>query len=176
MTPLPAKNCQRQYAVDVSAYAAARTPNACVPLARSGTMRATTSCLIITGALLAGCAYERAEIADRARAQMVGMSRESVLACMGPPSSRMSEGGTEVWSYRTGNGRVDVASNAHVVGSMVMGGATATMRYCDVRVVMQGGRVARLTYSGPTGGLLTQGEQCAYAVSDCVSRRTALAR
>jgi hypothetical protein len=33
---------------------------------------------------------------------------------------------------------------------------------------MMNGRVNRVNYVGPTGGLLTPGEQCAYAVQACV--------
>jgi hypothetical protein len=37
-------------------------------------------------AMLGGCAFQRAEIAQDARAQMVGMAKEQVLACMGAPA------------------------------------------------------------------------------------------
>jgi hypothetical protein len=32
---------------------------------------------------------------------------------------------------------------------------------------MSGGRVSRINYSGPTGALLSAGEQCAYPVQNC---------
>jgi hypothetical protein len=137
-------------------------------------MRATLS--VLTMLTLAGCAFERAQIAEDARAQMVGMTKEQVLACMGPPASRMAEGQTEVCCYRSGNGHVEVATDAQAVGSMVMGGAVATARFCDVQVVMRGGRVAQINYAGPTGGLLTVGEQCAFVVRNCVRQRTVLAK
>ena len=35
---------------------------------------------------------------------MVGMSKEQVLTCMGPPASKTAEGQTEVWSYNSGDG------------------------------------------------------------------------
>jgi hypothetical protein len=59
---------------------------------------------------------------------------------------------------------------------MVTGDTVATMRFCNVQVVMQGGRVARLNYTGPSGGLLAPAEQCAFAVRNCVGPSTALAR
>jgi hypothetical protein len=40
-------------------------------------------------------------------------------------------------------------------------------RYCNVSVVMADGRVSRINYTGPTGGALTGGEQCAFAVQNC---------
>ncbi|MET4764182.1 outer membrane protein assembly factor BamE (lipoprotein component of BamABCDE complex) [Bradyrhizobium ottawaense] len=48
---------------------------------------------------LAGCAIQRAQVAQDARAQMVGLSKEQVLGCMGPPANKAAEGQTEVWSY-----------------------------------------------------------------------------
>jgi hypothetical protein len=41
-------------------------------------------------------------------------------------------------------------------------------RYCVVNVVMKDGVVAAVNYTGPTGGILSKGEQCAYAVQNCV--------
>jgi hypothetical protein len=38
-------------------------------------------------------------------------------------------------------------------------------------VVMSGGAVSAVNYQGPTGGLITAGEQCAYAVDACVKPR-----
>jgi hypothetical protein len=36
---------------------------------------------------------------------------------------------------------------------------------------MSSGIVSAVNYQRPTGGLLTQGEQCAYAVDACVKNR-----
>jgi hypothetical protein len=41
-------------------------------------------------------------------------------------------------------------------------------RFCKVDIVMTKGVVSEVNYSGPTGGILTQGEQCAFAVQNCV--------
>ena len=30
---------------------------------------------------------------------MVGLSKEQVLACMGPPATKAAEGATKVWGY-----------------------------------------------------------------------------
>ena len=37
---------------------------------------------------MSGCAIQRAQVAQDARVQMVGMSKEQVLACMGPPGEQ----------------------------------------------------------------------------------------
>jgi outer membrane protein assembly factor BamE (lipoprotein component of BamABCDE complex) len=52
--------------------------------------------IVVLGAALSGCAIQRAQIAQDARAQMVGMSKEQVLTCMGAPANKAAEGATEV--------------------------------------------------------------------------------
>ncbi|MGH7103959.1 MAG: PDZ domain-containing protein [Acetobacteraceae bacterium] len=130
---------------------------------------------------LAGCAIERAQEATEAQKSMVGMSKEQVLACMGSPANSAEVGDTEVWTYNSGNGRTDTFGSVNMIGTPqpVIGGyvspgpmfgtmsATTTSRFCTVDIVMRGERVSRINYSGPTGGLLTKGEQCAFAVDNC---------
>lgn len=142
--------------------------------------------LVCRAAALAGCAIERAQVAQDARAQMVGRSKEQVLACMGPPGNKAAEGQTEVWSYASGNGYsatmatadVNTTGQATRTGNQVYGSANSTgfgtaistRRFCTVNVVMTNGMVSAVNYQGPTGGLLTAGEQCAFAVDACVKK------
>jgi hypothetical protein len=51
------------------------------------------------------------------------------------------------------------------------GTAVSSNRFCNVNIVFAGGQVSAVNYTGPTGGLLTAGEQCAYAVNACVKPR-----
>lgn len=123
-----------------------------------------TIVLALSAIFLSACAIQRAQEAQDARVQMVGLSKEQVLACMGPPINKAAEGQTEVWTYNSGNGTT-------ISGGSVSGGsfsATSSSRFCNVNVVMTKGQVAALNYTGPTGGLLTVGEQCAFAVDACV--------
>jgi outer membrane protein assembly factor BamE (lipoprotein component of BamABCDE complex) len=112
---------------------------------------------------LAACAIQRAQMANDAQQSMIGLSKEQVLACMGPPANQATVGQTEVWSYNSGNGQTDAA----VFGGRFTASAVETRRFCTVNVAMTSGRVTAVNYTGPTGGLLTAGEQCAYAVSNC---------
>lgn len=129
-------------------------------------------CGIAAVGLLTGCAVQRAQVASDAREQMLGLSKERVLACMGPPSGRMAEGATEVWSYGSGDGTTvssGSATSSRVFGQPVVDATVVShQRFCRVNVVMTAGKVSQVNYSGPTGGLLTAGEQCAYAVQNCV--------
>jgi hypothetical protein len=128
---------------------------------------------VIIAGLVSACAIQRAQVANEAQSKMIGLSKEQVLACMGPPSNRMTEGVTEVWSYQSGDGTTVSSSSGTLSGSGWGGGLSVSStgvsrrRFCQVNVVMSGGRVASLGYQGPTGGLLTAGEQCAYVVQNC---------
>jgi hypothetical protein len=120
--------------------------------------------------MLSGCLLERAQVAQEAREQMIGLSKEGVLSCMGAPVNKAAEGQTEVWSYSSGNGRIQSSGFVSRGGDVVYGGAVSQRRFCNIDIVMTTGVVSRVNYSGPTGGLISQGEQCAYAVQNCIHR------
>ena len=99
---------------------------------------------------------------------MVGMTREQVFTCMGPAPTKASEGATEIWSYPSGNGYqastviagTDGNFSATRTGNSVSGNANtfgtatgvSTRRFCTVNIIIQGGFVSQVNYSGPTGG------------------------
>jgi len=103
-------------------------------------------------ALLCACSIQRAEDANKAKQSMVGMSKEQILQCMGPPANRASVGSTEVWSYNSGNGHVDTFGEATATGgsgsATAFGSATSIGRSCKVDVVMSADRVTALNYTG----------------------------
>jgi hypothetical protein len=117
---------------------------------------------------LGGCAIQRAQIAQDARVQMVGLTKEQVLVCMGPPAGKAAEGQTEVWSYNSGDGTT-IASGSVSYGNF---SGVSSRRFCQINVVISSGAVSAVNYQGPTGGLITAGEQCAYAVDACVKPRS----
>ena len=87
------------------------------------------------------------QTAQQPQSQLVGMTKEGVLNCVGAPLQKAMEGQSEVWSYASGNDH-----------------------RCTVNVVLVFGRVSQVNYSGPTGEPLPNGDQCAFAVQDCVLR------
>lgn len=117
------------------------------------------------GLIVSSCAVMRAKEANEAQVTMVGMSKEQILACMGVPATKAVEGATEVWSYNSGNGQTVGfgSSSASVSGGRgyASGYGFSSMvtqqRFCTVNVTMLNGRVDRINYVGPTGGLITQG-------------------
>jgi len=151
--------------------------------------------LILASALLAmaGCTIQRAIVANEARHDMVGMSKEQVLGCMGLPAGKDIEGSIEVWGYPSG-GSSSTFSSAQAYGTGTgtatgmatgnlytgtyngsssatgFGSSFTTHRYCVVNVVFRGNLVSAVNYQGNTGGLITQGEECAYAVQNCTGQ------
>ncbi len=111
-------------------------------------------------------------MATKAQTSMVGMSKEDVLSCMGTPAGKASEGETTVWTYMSGDGSTDtvLSGQANRYGNQVIatGSGFSTTRSCKIDVIIRSGRVTSINYSGRTGGLLTAGEQCGYAVENCV--------
>lgn len=131
--------------------------------------------------LLAACAMQRAKDAETAQAHMVGMPKEQVFACMGIPTRKASEGATEIWLYKSGNERMEKNKTTSTLSgkndnslfdalttSLEMEDEVREKRFCLIQIVMKEGRVATVNYSGPTGGFLTEDEQCAYAVRNCL--------
>jgi len=55
------------------------------------------------------------------------------------------------------------------VSNSTGGGAVSIKRrYCEVTFVLQNNIVQKVNYSGRTGGLITEGEQCAFVIDNCV--------
>lgn len=144
---------------------------------------------ILLAALLclsASCAMQRARDAETAQAWMRGMDKEHVFACMGIPARKASQGETEIWQYKSGNDRVERSyDEGKVSGAKAVGGSSLVdamtlsllghdevkeKRYCVVQVVFKAETVQNVNYTGPTGGFLTEDEQCAYAVRNCGGR------
>ena len=138
---------------------------------------------VITGFAfgLAGCAVERAATAQQARQDLIGKSKAEIIACAGVPSSTIKEGQVEVLAYQyDGDVQVFQSSTAEAIGTRSdntvrttgfgLGVSSVRRRQCIANFVFENGRLKQLNYSGRTGGVLTQGEQCAFIVSNCVQR------
>tara|TARA_R110000803_G_scaffold134509_3_gene201600 strand:+ start:95 stop:517 length:423 start_codon:yes stop_codon:yes gene_type:complete len=129
--------------------------------------------LLAVSFAISSCVYQRAGIATKAKSQMIGMTEEQILACMGPPGRKAAAGETTVWSYSSGGDSNSTSSgNASVYNNNIFGSSSTntTFRSCKINVVMKNNLVERIDYSGRTGGLFTKGEQCAFAVENCVKQ------
>jgi hypothetical protein len=119
--------------------------------------------------LLSGCATDRAADAAVAKAEMIGMSKEHVLACMGIPTRKAQEGDTEVWSYNIKGADGTSASNSFKYLGETIGFGSSQKYSCTANIVMVDGRVDTVHYNGPTGNVFAPDEQCGYLVRNCVT-------
>ncbi|MFB3109233.1 MAG: hypothetical protein ACE1ZE_07695 [Candidatus Binatia bacterium] len=117
-----------------------------------------------------GCAIHRANLAERARTELVGMSKVDLVSCVGAPVRSGKVGDMEVLTYVGGGDTIGFAGGG--AGSGVGGGAVALKRrYCEVTFVLRNDVVEKINYLGRTGGLLSKGEQCAFVVENCLQER-----
>ncbi len=126
---------------------------------------------------------QRARDAEDAQKNMIGMSREEIFTCMGIPSRKAIQDKTEIWAYKSGNNYTDknrVSTRAglrsshreddwtdSISESLGFGNTVTEKRYCQIQVVFKEDRVSAVHYSGPTGGLWSDDEQCAFATRNC---------
>lgn len=79
-----------------------------------GSFRSPVLVLVAPGALsLAACSIQRVQTASAAQTAVVGLSKADVLAYMGVPQTKTTEGNVEVWDYQSGNGRADSYFNSY---------------------------------------------------------------
>jgi hypothetical protein len=119
---------------------------------------------------LSGCeAAGRAQVASDARLQMPGMSREQVLACMGPPKKKMKEGATEVWSYIPTDDHSE-SDLAALKPSSAFGyySCSHSKYFCTVNVGMKEGVMQAVNYIVPSDNWYASHEQRGCAVEKCV--------
>ena len=128
------------------------------------------SALTILGAGLlatAACAGEAGGSDQIAQQGMIGLSMKHVRACLGAPDRRARIGSTDIWTYRSGNAEVGGLFLASGVNGMASWFAHDPR--CAVIVIMTNSAVSQIAYSAPGGGPLPLGEQCAFAVENCVA-------
>ncbi len=139
--------------------------------------------------LSAACTIQHSFVASRGESELLGMSKQSLLACAGAPARTAIFEGIEVFTYTGGEDTVEYAhtftrgrgstSGTHASGtasgdanntSQTDTGGKSTHRYCEVIFVLKNAVVDSVNYSGPIGELPTKGEQCAVAVKNCLSQ------
>ena len=128
--------------------------------------------LLSAAILLTACASMRRETAENAQNKMVGLSKEQLLACMGPPANRTVESTGEVWSYNS-RGYANARSSQQFCSTelVTVFGSACTDWFsrpnrpvaatCSVHLVMDESQVTQVSYVGPP-------EQCRFAVENCV--------
>jgi len=115
---------------------------------------------------LAGCESSPPEVDQIAQQSMIGLAKKTILACMGAPAKRVKIGSTDIWTYPFGYLRTE--GPAWAIGLNLGAPPFGPSGPCDVKVVMTKARVSQVTYSRPDGGDLPLGQQCIFAVENCV--------
>jgi len=115
---------------------------------------------------LAGCAQQAPEVDQLAQSGMIGLSRQTIRACMGAPFRRVTIGATEIWTYPNGAAGVEGLFLASGVNGMASW--FGPRRSCRVNVVMTHAVVSQVTYAALDGGPLALGESCQIAVRNCL--------
>jgi len=115
---------------------------------------------------LAGCESSPPEVDQVAQQSMIGLAKKNILACMGAPAKRAAIGSTEIWTYSSGV--MQTEGPAWAIGLNLGAPPFGPSGPCDVKVVMTNARVSQVTYARPDGGDLPPGQQCIFAVENCV--------
>lgn len=123
--------------------------------------------------LLSGCALQRAQIAQQAQTALIGMSKADLLSCAGAPTRYAKAGDMEVMTY-VGGGDTHGTIGGGWGNSAGAADISLYQRSCTANFTLRNDRVIKITYAGRTGGLITQGEQCAFIIQNCVPGRPML--
>ncbi len=127
--------------------------------------------LTISGALplllaLTGCDASQPTVDQIAQQSMIGLSKKKIRVCMGAPAKRVVIGSTEIWTYSSGY--LWTEGPAWAVGLNLGAPPFGPRGPCNVEVIMTNSRVSQVTYSAAGGGYLPLGQQCIFAVENCV--------
>ena len=117
---------------------------------------------------VAGCKLQRLELARNAQTELIGVTKNYILGCAGVPHRKAKEGSTEFLTYVSGGDSVGSGTYSSSGSGSVFGTLFSQRRYCEVTFVIYNDLVTRVNYTGRTGGLLTQGEQCGFVLQNCL--------
>jgi hypothetical protein len=133
-------------------------------------MKIATSLLVVLTLGTTGCAVQRAQVADRAQTELVGMSKKDLMVCAGVPIRQERIDDLELLTYGGGGDSTSIGTANAVAPGTAVGVSRTAHRYCEATFVLKDGKVQKVNYQGRTGGLLTKGEQCAFIVENCVKK------
>jgi hypothetical protein len=107
--------------------------------------------IVLISFLLSGCVFHRAEMASRAKSELIGMSKEDLLICAGVPVKQEKIDNLEFLTY-SGSG----------------GDLGGILYSCEATFILKDGIIKKINYQGYTGGPLTKDEQCAFIIENCL--------
>lgn len=126
---------------------------------------------LIFCALLCGCAARDAELAERGRSELIGLSESDLRMCAGHPANEDKVPGGQIWMYEHGaasDGGLTVTPVIPVVGAQI---GQPNGGYCRTQLKLVGGKVAEVSYAGATDIWAARDAVCAPIIRNCLNYR-----
>jgi len=108
--------------------------------------------------------FGRVNIDKRAQKEMIGMDIKDLYFCAGFPDNSETIDNLQFVTYHSGRDLTAYGCRS----SNDTGVSITKKRYCVINIVLENNRIIKIDYTVRTGGLLTKGEQCAYALEYCI--------
>lgn len=120
--------------------------------------------------IVTGCSSNkigRQIIANRAKTEMVGMSKAELLACAGPPTNSAIDETSGLESLSYGGGSYTQTSVRTVNSTMNPVIVSNQPRDCSVLILLEQNKITSVNYRG-NGSLAAPDELCASVVENCI--------
>jgi len=130
--------------------------------------------LFFTSALcvfMCACAARDAEIAGRARSELIGLSDNDLRMCAGHPANEDKVPGGVIWMYEHGAASSDgltITPVIPVVGAQI---GQPDGGYCRTQLKLVGGKVTEVSFAGATDLWGGRDAVCAPIVRNCLDYR-----
>ncbi len=120
--------------------------------------------LVAAALAVSSCAVERSNHADRARSDLVGISKAELFRCAGLPDDTQKVGDDEFLTYRN-----DLLTSGGITMPIIGGGVNFfDSKYCHATFVIRNGRAQALHYAGNASSPMAELDQCGYIVDTCI--------
>ena len=116
--------------------------------------------IFLSGCMVAATRVHRSKVAQRAKTELIGLSKIEILACAGTPVRSDQGNKLEYFTYLGSSEKIDKS-----------GKVPADARYCEVTFTFENNKVTDINYTGRTGANQTKDEECAFVVEKCLPRR-----
>jgi PBP1b-binding outer membrane lipoprotein LpoB len=121
--------------------------------------------------LISGCSLKmasRVDIAKRAKAELIGVSKSEILICAGIPANTYRNNGTEFLTYSNLE-----RSNFYDVMSGPGGGLlqmASQLDECEVTLTLRDNVVESVNFRTNHTGIMASDDQCAYVFESCLTK------
>ncbi|MEY9185896.1 hypothetical protein ABIG06_007451 [Bradyrhizobium sp. USDA 326] len=119
--------------------------------------------------VLAGCAGQDAEWAQRGRASLIGLDQSAIRMCAGLPAGTAKDGSGEIWMYEhAASPPGGIAPPTLTLPPGLNIGGQAPSGYCRVQLRFVRGKVTEVQYAGNTDIGSARDAACGQIVKTCL--------